>query len=313
MLSVSLNIDDGSPINLYHFHDLSQKHELQVPAEFIKKFGRLCRKYGAKGKFSVVPMPACRGRLDEKVQGISKEDLKRFIRTVQQEIKPDFSITPEIMTHFLAWDIKRNQQMQICEDRFFSTLSAEEIAEYVGNAISILHRIDLTPDGVTSPWMTGLDNEQNYAAGIGMAFRKILQRDHCFYFLHFCDHVTEPVLMCDSPETGKVVSIPANLDDIFWNTQLPNTVKQAQKTVKEGIDILLSTDGRTGMIRDLAEQGKHISILTHWQSLFSDGRGLGLEGLEALLERIRKVFGNQVEWKTFSRVEEMIPSGQSQK
>lgn len=37
MLSVSLDIDDGSPINLYHFHDLSQKHELQVPAEFVKK------------------------------------------------------------------------------------------------------------------------------------------------------------------------------------------------------------------------------------------------------------------------------------
>ncbi len=306
MLSVSLNIDDGSPVNLYYFHDLYYKHEFQVPAEFVKRFGKLCQKYGAKGKFSVVPMPACLGRLDGKIQRIAPRDLKNFIRTVQQEIMPYFSITPEIMTHFLAWDIRRNCQMQLCEDRFFSHLSATEIAEYVGAAISILQRVDLTPDGVTSPWMTGLDNEQNYAAGIGMAFRKTLNREHCFYFLHFCDHVTDPVLMCNSPETGKVVSIPANLDDIFWNSQYPNSVKQAQKSIREGMDVLLSADGKTGMIRDLAEQGKHVTILTHWQSLFSDGRGIGLEGLETLLERIRRVFGNQVEWKTYSRVEEML-------
>ena len=37
-------------------------------------------------------------------------------------------------------------------------------------------------------------------------------------------------------------------------------------------------------------------LLTHWQSLYTQGTGLGLEGLQTLMERIQKVFGNTLEW-----------------
>jgi hypothetical protein len=37
-------------------------------------------------------------------------------------------------------------------------------------------------------------------------------------------------------------------------------------------------------------------LLTHWQSLYTQGTGLGLEGLAALAERIQKVFGHRMEW-----------------
>ena len=38
---------------------------------------------------------------------------------------------------------------------------------------------------------------------------------------------------------------------------------------------------------------------THWQSLYSDGRGIGLEGLDALCTRLKKVFGSNIEWTKF--------------
>jgi hypothetical protein len=37
-------------------------------------------------------------------------------------------------------------------------------------------------------------------------------------------------------------------------------------------------------------------MVTHWQSLYTQGTGLGLEGLRALVSRINKVFGNSIEW-----------------
>jgi len=41
-------------------------------------------------------------------------------------------------------------------------------------------------------------------------------------------------------------------------------------------------------------------LLTHWQSLYTQGTELGLEGLNTLMERIQKVFGNGLEWVSCS-------------
>jgi hypothetical protein len=39
-----------------------------------------------------------------------------------------------------------------------------------------------------------------------------------------------------------------------------------------------------------------VVIVTHWQSLYTQGSGLGLEGLASLAERMNKVFGPAIEW-----------------
>jgi len=96
-----------------------------------------------------------------------------------------------------------------------------------------------------------------------------------------------------------VVSVPANTDDIFWPAEEATRAEQRDR-IQKGIDRLLSADGRTGRIRELIESDHPVIFVTHWQSLFYLGTGLGLEGLNALAERIRKVFGSQVEWITCS-------------
>jgi hypothetical protein len=45
-----------------------------------------------------------------------------------------------------------------------------------------------------------------------------------------------------------------------------------------------------------------VVLLTHWQSLYTQGTGLGLEGLGTLMERIQKVFGSNLEWVTCSEL-----------
>jgi hypothetical protein len=72
------------------------------------------------------------------------------------------------------------------------------------------------------------------------------------------------------------------------------------KFINDGIDRLLSPDGRSGRIRQLIDGGYPVILLTHWQSLYTQGTGLGLEGLRALAERIGKVFGNNIQWVSCS-------------
>jgi predicted house-cleaning noncanonical NTP pyrophosphatase (MazG superfamily) len=75
---------------------------------------------------------------------------------------------------------------------------------------------------------------------------------------------------------------------------------QRQKFIRDNIDRVISPDGRTGRLRQLIESGYPVTLLTHWQSLYTQGTELGLEGLKALLERIQKECGNSLEWVTCS-------------
>ncbi len=301
-IPVSLIIDDGGPVNMFHFHDLKTFHELLVPPAFAAEFAAVCRRFGIKGKFSVVPMPAGLGRLDETVSQVPERNIREYAEIIREQIQPRFSITPEVLTHYRAYDLKTGNCLHVFEDVYFSTLSADRIADYVGLALTILSRIGLDPAGMTSPWRCGIDNEENYAAGIGMAFRKVMHADRCFYFLHSGDDFKKPVLMCDSEKTGKVVSIPNNTFDAFRDTQNPADARTAAENARSKIDRLLAPDGKSGLVRDLYEQGLPVILISHWQSLYSDGRGIGLKGLEELAGRINKIFGNQVEWLTFSEL-----------
>ena len=301
---ISLIIDDGSPVNLYYFHDLMREHELIVPIEMVQRFASICEKNGVRGKFSVVPMPAGLGRLDKGLSHCPLEHVKKFNETVRKRIAPMFSLTPEIISHYFAFDVKTERFLGMQEDLYFSTLSAEQIADYVSYAINILCNVDLVPDGVTSPWMTGIDNEQNYAEGIGMAFKRTLNRDRTFYFLHNQSVLNAPKVMCSTPETGTVVSIPRDFPDVFWPGNNPGNDADVKRKIKEGIDRIISEDGRGGQFRELLDAGRPIVFISHWQSLFSDGRAYGLDGFEVLMERISRYFGDNVEWLTFKEIAE---------
>ncbi len=307
---ISLIIDDGAPVNLYYFHDLMHNHELLVPVEQVVRFADICQKYGVRGKFSVVPMPAGLGRIDRGLSHCPQEHLDSFIKAVRERIMPMFSLTPEIISHFRAYNIKEDRFMHIMEDVYFSTLSAEGIADYVSYAIQLLCNVGLTPEGVTSPWMTGIDNEQNYARGIGMAFKRTLNHDRSFYFLHNDSTLKAPVVVCNSTETGTVVSIPRNLPDVFWPGNSLGSADEIKDTIAKGVDSIISADGRSGKLLERLASGDPVVLITHWTSLFSDGKFYGLDGFECLMERIKRHVGSQIEWMTFSQLAELVVSKQ---
>ena len=127
---------------------------------------------------------------------------------------------------------------------------------------------------------------------------RVFSRKLTWYFLHSVgwDKPRKCVVEYESAERGQtVVSVPANASDIFWSMERPTRAERLQ-FINENIDRLISADGRTGRIRQLIDGGDPVVLLTHWQSLYTQGTALGLDGLSALAERIQKVFGNTIEW-----------------
>ena len=147
----------------------------------------------------------------------------------------------------------------------------------------------LNATGITSPWVSGIDVEKKYAQALADAQWKVFNRKLTWYFLYSTSWGAPRPLSIEyqAPERGQaVVSVPANAADIFWSMERPTRAERL-KFINDNIDRMLSPDGRTGRIRQLIESGHPVVLLTHWQSLYTQGTALGLEGLSALAERIQ--------------------------
>jgi len=305
-ITISLLVDDGAPVNTMHFHDPPYAHDLLIPNALARDFAGLCETFGVRGKFSVLPMPCCLGAIDEKLNRVPQRHLKEFLRIVREHIAPRFDITPEILTHLAAYRMTGGFQ-HVYEDEWVARASVAEMTDYFELALEILRDVGLPANGVTSPWNTGKRNEADYAQAIGDAQWRIHRRDITWYFLHCLGKKPPrgPSISHCNPETHQmVVSIPAVTVDPFWDTQKPmsNTRRAARAAAQAGVDKLLSADGKSGRIPEVIAQNCPVTILTHWQSLHSDGTSAGLNGLELLLGRLQKNYGDDLAWTTCSEL-----------
>jgi len=289
-------IDDGAPVNLMVWHCTWEKHVKLVPNRLASDFAALCERHGVMGKFSLPPMPAALGRIDQSLIGVSDSHRRRFVDIIHKRIAPRFDITPELTTHLTAFTpTDRNQH--IWEDEWVAQASADEIADYVALSLKLLIEAGFKPNGVTSPWDTGSTNEKIYAEGVCRAIYRVQRRKTSWYFRAFAgDEPLGPFVMWTDTKRGlKIVSVPVNAGDVFWHTQY-GSAAQARRIAKAGVDQFLSADGKTGRIRDLVEANMPVTLATHWQSLFSNGRFSGMEALKLLIERMTEHFGQRIQW-----------------
>jgi hypothetical protein len=305
-IPISLIIDDGSPVDPLYYELPGYETPFLVPAEFTRRVADTFDRFGIRGKFTLIPMPSCLGRIDQSLKRVPPDHLEEFLKLIRERIYPRFDITPEFLTHLCAYDLKTgNFQRHLFEDTWISQAPQEEITDYFTLAFQILKNVGIEATGITSPWVSGIDVEKKYAKALGDAQWNMFRRKLTWYFLHAASD-TETPFRCSAEykdaERGQVVvSVPSNAGDIFWSMDLP-THRERVKMISDGIERLVSSDGRTGRIRQLIETGHPVVIVSHWQSLYTQGTALGLEGLATLAGRIQKVFGSTLEWVTCSEL-----------
>jgi hypothetical protein len=296
----SLIIDDGSPVDPLFYELPGYETPFLVPAKFTRRVADTFNRFDLHGKFTVIPMPSCLGRIDQSLKRVPQDHLLEYLKLIREQVAPRFDITPEFLTHLSSYDLKTgNYRRHMYEDTWITQASKEEIVEYFTLAFQILKNVGIESTGITSPWVSGIDVEDKYAQSLADSQWNIYKRKLTWYFLYAASDKEKPY-QCNvkykNTERGQVVvSVPANAGDIFWSMDLPDK-KDRTKFIKDGIDRLVSPDGKTGRIRNLIDSGFPVVIVTHWQSLYTQGTELGLEGLIALAERIQKVFGSDFEW-----------------
>ena len=71
----------------------------EIPDSFVRKFGQWCREHKVKGKYTIVPYPACVGWMDRDLPGWSKKELDDSLKLVRDFMMPDWDIHPEMISH----------------------------------------------------------------------------------------------------------------------------------------------------------------------------------------------------------------------
>ena len=128
--------------------------------------------------------------------------------------------------------------------------------------------------------------------------KKVFGKKRAWYFLH-TDKIAKAKTVLENEEC-RLVSISATSPDVFWDCI--DTTCHSEEYIKKIADNLISEDGTSGSIIYTLENGGHPVILTHWQSLFSNGTKAGLRALEVALERIKKHLSDRVEFASYDEI-----------
>lgn len=292
---VTVLLDDPTPCRNPAWHEFpDQGNVAVVPNRFTERFADLIECTGAAGKFSVVPSPGARGRIDQGLPGVSEEDLAGFLRIVGERIAPRWDISPEMITHNKAMDLTSWTPLAEREDAWAVHQDRQTLTDYISCALEMLRAVGLQPNGVTSPWQFGIEVEDAYADAIGTALRQVCGVQVGWYFLHAVaspSPVPPVVKRLNVPAKTALVSLISasagpGVHDFAWPTQ---------RGEPAALDALLTADLTTGRLAELYATRSPILFHTHWQSLFSNGTGAGLDALGELFTRINK-WGKHIRW-----------------
>ncbi len=305
-IPISIIIDDPAPIvHVYCAHHdkggvLASGEKLlpDIPNGFLSRFCDVVETFGIGGKFSIVPMPGCRGDIVNGIDGHPLSEVTEWLDMARQRLSPTFAFCPEILTHHKAINLENGEFFEENEQEWASHQGREAIADYIARSLELLKQADIHPTGVTSPWAFGIEVEDAYVAAICDAFHRVYGAKKSWYFLHnnTTDRHIRPRVRYRE-EDRCVVEMITTARDAFWQTiDSPRTDGDYVSAVA---DVLLTADGKRGAIVDILARESYPILITHWQSLFSNGRETGLAALKEVATRLEKHLSDVVEWKSF--------------
>jgi hypothetical protein len=271
----------------------------EIPDAFVRRFAEWAQREGVKGKYSVVPFPACVGRLDTELPGWTPKQVSESIDLVRREIAPNWDIHPEMITHTRIIDLKTGhpvpsrdaasmENWDWCAGR-----SADEIGSYIAYALQILKNVGLHCDGITTPGGFGKGALPELSRGVFQAVRSVYGGELPHYFRNLFDKGSDSVaprvefasrLTTSTPEC--VVSIYACTGDWTGNWDC---------SLKPDVDRFISPDLSTGRVVDVIERGEPAAMLSHWTGIYYNGQELGFRAMQEVVRRIKTRY-KQVAW-----------------
>jgi hypothetical protein len=315
---VGLIIDDSTClVNLAHF-GIPQFHEVfpneynqpwktlprEIPDSFVRRFFEWCASKGIKGKYSLIPYPACVGWLDRDLPGWSKQELAGSLALVRGLIAPDWDIHPEMVSHTWAIDTKTGRPFaertsDFMENWGFSAgKSADQLADYLSYALRILKNVGITCEGITTPGGFGNRVLPELSRGTLEACRDTFGTEIPHYFRHlYTDERSvaprvELASGLDGADPRCVVSMIGCTGDWFggWDGMTPGSADQ-----------FITADLKRGRLREVISRGEPAILVCHWPGMYFNGQETGFKIFQEVVKRLHKAYDHLI-WMKLSEI-----------
>ena len=317
-IPLSFIIDDSTClVNLAHFC-IPQFHEVfpdrykqpwkelprEIPDSFVREFAEWCRAHGVKGKYSVVPNPACVGWVDRDLPGWSKAELDASLKLVREELAEDWDFHPEMVTHTWVIDTKTGRpyaerSARTMENwRWTDGKSVDQLADYLSYALRILKNVDIPCEGVTTPGGFGNRVLPELAQATLESCRDVFQAEIPHYFRHLFtdDRSVAPRVEYASGLDGEdprcVVSIIGCTGDWFggWDG-----------LTRGSVDRFITEDLRGGRLPEVLAKEEPAVLVCHWPGIYFNGERVGLRIFQEVVRRLHAGYDNLV-WMKLSEI-----------
>lgn len=287
------------------YHQRWREWPVEIPDSFVRKFGEWCAGEGVKGKYSIVPYPACVGRLDRGLPGWTPRELADSLELVRTVMAPHWDFHPEMVTHTRVIDLKTGHPLPEISPRTMENWewttgrSADEIGSYQAYALRILKEAGLNCEGVTTPGGFGNKALPQLAQASLESVRDVFQAEIPHYFRHLFDQGTESVAPrvelasgLDGPDPRCVVSIIGCTGDWTggWDCTTPG-----------GADRFITEDGQQGRMVDVITRGEPAMMLAHWTGIYFNGQETGFHIFQEVVRRLKARF-DHLHWMKLSEL-----------
>lgn len=315
---VSLIIDDSTClVNLAHFcipHFAEvyperyqqdwRKLPREIPDSFVRKFGEWCGERGIRGKYSIVPYPACVGWVDRDMPGWSRRQLDESLKLVRELMMPAWDIHPEMITHTFAIDTRTGRPYPDRTDPFLENSgfsvqkSPAELTDYLAYALRILKNSGLDCEGITTPGGFGNRNRDALAIATKDSVREVFGAPIPHYFRHLFtdDRSVAPMVEyasgLDTDDPRCVVSIIGCTSDWFggWDG-----------LERGSVDQFITPDLQGGRLPEVIHRGEPAILVCHWPGIYFNGEEVGFQIFQEVVRRLHARYDHLV-WMKLSEI-----------
>jgi hypothetical protein len=271
----------------------------EIPDSFVREFAEWCAGHGVKGKYSLVPYPACVGWLDRELPGWSRQELAASLKLVRDVLLPHWDIHPEMVSHTRMIDVKTGRPVPDVSPATMENWypgapkSADELAGYIACALRILKNCGFPCEGVTSPGGFGNGAESAYALAVRQAVADVCGAEVPHYLKYTsateasCQPKVEYVEELETDHPRFVVNVRGATGDWFggWTGD-----------AEPDADRYANLDATSGRMVELIERGEPAMMLCHWPGLYSNGTKLGFEHCKQVILALNARFGDRTIW-----------------
>ncbi len=277
----------------------------EIPDAFVRTFGEWCAEQGVKGKYSIVPYPACVGWLDRVLPGWSQQQLRESIALVQQLMLPNWDIHPEMITHTRVIDLKTGRPCQDFSPAHMENsypqedVSTDYLASYLAYALRILKNCDLPCEGITTPGGFGNRVRDKLPYAVFEAVRDVYGTDLPHYFKYIASGDEDPQPKIEAlrkPGQGGpelVMNVPAGTGDWFggWDG-----AEESQGSKYS------DADATSGRMVELIENGMPAVMLCHWPGMYCNGSLAGFRDFQQVVLALQKRYSDRTQWMKVSEI-----------